>query len=323
VILLGADGVPGVEIARRLGLKEPAVARIRRRFSVGGVPGLEDQPKAGRGNNVPKDMIQKIIAKALSRPPAGYSHWSTPQLAGEFGLGKTVIHKILRANDVKPHLTRTFKVSKDPKFDDKATDVVGLYINPPENAVVISLDEKTSVQALDRTQPMLPLTKGQIERHTHDYKRNGVVDLYAALDVATGHVTGQCTDTHTGADFLSFMQKVAREYPKKDLHVILDNSSTHKTPDVMAWKALHPRITFHFTPTSASWLNQVEGFFSILTRRSLRRTSFVNRTVLKKHLRDFLAAWNSNPTPFVWTKSAHKIVRDHRKMLARISREEH
>lgn len=323
VILLGAEGVPGVEIGRRLGLTEPAVARIRGRFRAGGIRGLADQPKAGRGNSVAKEIVQQIIAKALSRPPAGYSHWSTPQLAKQFGLGKSVIHKILRANNVKPHLTRTFKVSKDPKFNEKATDVVGLYLNPPENAVVLSLDEKTSVQALERTQPMLALTKGQIERHTHDYKRNGVVDLYAALEVATGRVTGQCTDTHTGADFLAFMQKLAREYPNQELHVILDNSSAHKTPDVMEWKALHPRITFHFTPTSASWLNQVEGFFSILTRRSLRRTSFANRSSLKKHLRAFLAAWNANPTPFVWTKSAHTIVRDHRKMLDRISREEH
>src|SRR5258708_15008309 len=166
------------------------------------------------------------------------------QVAREMGLGKSVIHKILHANNVKPHLTRTFKVSKDPKFEEKATDVGGLYLNPPENAVVLSLDEKTSVQALERTQPMLPLTKGQIERHTHDYKRNGVVDLYAALEVATGRVTGQCADTHTGADFLAFMQRLACAYPEKDLHVIVDNSSAHKTPDVMAWKALNPRITF-------------------------------------------------------------------------------
>ena len=323
VILLGADAVPGVEIARRLGLSEPAVARIRTRFSNSGVTGLADQPKAGRGNSISREAVQQIIATALSRPPAGYSHWSTLQLARELRLGKSTIHKVLSANNVKPHLTRTFKVSKDPKFDEKATDVVGLYLNPPENAIVLSVDEKTSVQALERTQPMLPLTEGQIRRHTHDYKRNGVVDLYAALNVATGRVTGQCTDTHTGADFLAFIQKLAREYSENDLHVILDNSSAHKTPDVMAWKALHPRIHFHFTPTRASWLNQVEGFFSILTRRSLRQTSFVSRGELKKHLRAFLAAWNTNPTPFVWTKSAHKIVRDHRKMLDRISREEH
>jgi transposase len=323
VILLGAEAIAGVEIARRLGLSEPTVARIRTRFRAGGVPGLADQPKAGRGNSVSKETVLKIIAKALSRPPAGYSHWSTLQLAKELRVGKSTIHKVLSANNVKPHLTRTFKVSKDPHFDDKAMDVVGLYLDPPENAIVLSVDEKTSVQALERTQPMLPLTKGQIRRHTHDYKRNGVVDLYAALNVATGRVTGQCTDTHTGADFLAFMQKLAREYPDKDLHVVLDNSSAHKTPDVMAWKALHPRISFHFTPTSASWLNQVEGFFSILTRRSLRQTSFINRGALKQHLRAFLAAWNTDPTPFVWTKSAHKIVRDHRKMLERISREEH
>ena len=323
VVLLAAQGISGVEIARRVSLTVPQVSRIRKRFKKGGVVGLAEQPRPGRGNSVPEKTVRRIVTKVMTPPPAGYSHWSCAQLAAQVGLGKTVVHKILRANDLKPHLSATFKVSKDPRFDEKAADVVGLYLNPPRKAVVISLDEKTQVQALDRTQPMLPLRQGQVERHTHDYRRNGVIDLYAALEIATGRVVGKCTESHTGADFLGFMKKLKRAFPRGELHVILDNSSTHSTPDVQDWLATNKRVTFHFTPTSASWLNQVESFFSILTRRSIRRTSFPTKAALRRHIQEFLARWNENPTPFVWTKSAHTIVRDHRRHLARISRMEH
>jgi transposase len=323
VVLLSAEGVSGVEIAKRLDLTKSQVSRIRRRFEEGRVEGLADRPKAGRGNNVPAEIVRKIIATVMSAPPKGYSHWSTGLLKKRFGLSRAVIHKILRANDLKPHLTRTFKVSKDPKFEAKALDVVGLYLHPPEKAVVLSVDEKTQVQALERTQPLLPLGRGKVARHTHDYKRNGVVDLYAALEIATGKVVHRVTESHTGEDFLGFMKQVAKEYPRVELHVIVDNSSTHSTPAVMDWLRDNPRVSFHFTPTSASWLNQVEAFFSILTRQSLCLTSFPTKGALKRHLRDYLAKWNSNPTPFVWTKKAHTIMRDHRKMLARISRTEH
>ena len=322
-MLLAAEGVSGIESASRLSITVPQVSRIRKRFETGGVEGLAEQPRPGRGNSVPEAKVGEIVAKVMSPPPAGYSHWSCALLAAEAGVGKTVVHKILRANDLKPHLHATFKVSKDLRFSEKAADVVGLYLAPPKKAVVISLDEKTQVQALDRTQPMLPLRKGQVERHTHDYKRNGVVDLYAALEVATGRVVGKCTDSHTGADFLKFIKKLARAFPRRELHVILDNSSTHSTPDVQDWLASNPRVKFHFTPTSASWLNQVEGFFSILTRRSIRRTSFPTKAALRQHIEEFLDRWNEDPTPFVWTRSAHRIVRDHRKHLARTSRTEH
>lgn len=323
IVLLAAEGVSGFEIARRVGMTDPQVSRVRKRFEAGGVEGLAEQPRSGRGNNVPERVVRRLVTKVMTPPPAGYSHWSCRQLAGDLGLGKTVVHEILRANDLKPHLSATFKVSKDPRFDEKAADVVGLYLNPPKKAVVISLDEKTQVQALDRTQPMLPLRKGDVERHTHDYRRNGVIDLYAALEIATGRVVGKCTESHTGADFLGFMRKLERAYPTRELHVILDNSSTHSTPDVQAWLAKNPRVKFHFTPTSASWLNQVESFFSILTRRSIRRTSFPTKEALRKHIQNFLERWNENPTPFVWTKSARTIVRDHRRHLALISRTEH
>jgi transposase len=323
VVLLSASGTPGVEIAERTGLTKFTISRIRKRFEDGRVAGLEDRKKAGRGNSVPKDVVLKIVSATMGPPPKGYSHWSTGLLAKKFKLSRSVIHKILVANELKPHQHRTFKVSRDPKFDEKTLDVVGLYLNPPDKAVVLSIDEKTQVQALERTQPMLPLKPGQAARHTHDYKRNGVVDLYAALEVATGKVVHRLTDSHTGDDFLAFMKHVAKEFPEQELHVIVDNSSTHTTPAVMDWLRKNQRVTFHFTPTSASWMNQVEGFFSILTRRSLKQTSFANKLELKRHLRDFLEKWNREPTPFVWTKSAHAIVRDHRKMLARISRTEH
>lgn len=257
------------------------------------------------------------------RHPRGLSHWSTGLLAKKVGLSRSVVHKILRANDLKPHQHRTFKVSKDPRFAEKAMDVVGLYLNPPDRAVVLSVDEKTQVQALERTQPLLPLRPGSPGRHTHDYHRHGVVDLYAALEVATGRLVHKVSAGHSGRDFLGFLKQIAREYPAVDLHVIVDNSSTHTTPEVMAWLHQNPRVQMHFTPTSASWLNQVEGVFSILTRRSLKHTSFQSKSALRKHLTAFVDAWNRDPTPFIWTKSAHSIVRDHPRMLARISRTAH
>jgi transposase len=323
VVLMAADGVPGVEIAVRLSLSVPQVSRIRKRFEFGKVEGLADRPKPGRGNNVPESVVQKVVTTVMGPPPSGHSHWSTREIGKRVGLSKTTVHEILRANDLKPHLQRTFKVSKDPKFIEKVQDVVGLYLNPPDKAVVISLDEKTQVQALDRTQPMLPLKPGSVERRTHDYRRHGVVDLYAALEVATGRVVGDCRDSHNGQDFLAFLNQVNETFRRGDLHIVLDNSSTHTTPEVYDWLAAHPRVTFHFTPTSASWLNQVEGFFSILTRRSIRRTSFPSKAALRRHIEAFLRNWNKNPTPFVWTKSARRIVRDHRKMIAHISQTEH
>ena len=323
VVLMAADGVPGVEIGRRLALSVPQVSRIRRRFVEGGVEGLEDQPRAGRGNTVPKAIVEQVIGMVMSFPPAGHSHWSTREVARRVGLGHTAVHEILRENDLKPHQQRTFKISKDPEFVAKVRDIVGLYLNPPEKAVVISMDEKTQVQALERTQPMLPLRPGQVERRTHDYRRNGVLDLYAALEIASGRVVAECRESHTARDFLSFLKKLEREFPAGVLHVILDNSSTHKTPEIQAWLRQHPRVQFHFTPKSASWMNQVEGLFSILTRRSLRRASFPSKTALRLHIQNFLTSWNENPTPFVWTKSAHALIRNHNRMLKRISRTEH
>lgn len=323
VVLLSADGMRGTEIAERLHLTAPQVCRIRSRYERAGVDGLADQPKSGRGNNVPEELVRQVIATVMGPPPAGHSQWSTRTLAKAVGLGHTAVHDILRANDLKPHLQRTFKISRDPEFIEKVRDIVGLYLAPPRRAFVVCLDEKTQVQALERTQRMLPLRAGRIQTRTHDYRRHGVVDLYAALELRTGKVVGDLRESHTAKDFLSFLKQLAREFPRKTLHVVLDNSSTHKTPEVWDWLAKHPRIKFHFTPTSASWMNQVEGFFSILTRRSIRRADFPSKASLIRHIEAFLDSWNEDPHPFVWTKSAKTIIRDHRKLLALTSRTKH
>ena len=320
VILLSADGVSGAEIAARLALSPEAVSRIRRRFVRAGVHGLSDRPKAGRRDHaVPPETVEQIVQLALSPPPAGRSRWTTRLLADAIGRTSGCVSDILRAQGLKPHLVRTYKVSRDPAFAAKVTDVVGLYLHPPEHAIVLSVDEKTSIQALERTQPPLPLRAGRAGRHTHDYRRHGVLDLFAALEVATGNVTHAFSPSHTAADFLRFIKKVARTYPDRALHVVLDNSSTHNTDDIRAWLRDHPRVHFHYTPTSASWLNHIEGFFGILAKQSLSVTDFPSKRALQDHLTTYLRTWNQNPTPFEWTKPARAIIKSHKRMLDRIS----
>jgi len=324
VVLLAAQGVPGREIGRRLSLTPPKVTAIRKRFEQGRVAGLADRPRGGRKDHaVTPEQVERIVSLVMSPPPAGYGRWSTRQIGARVNLTSATVAKVLRANDLKPHLARTFKVSKDPNFAAKVRDVVGLYLKPPQNAVVLSVDEKTQIQALERTQLMLPLRPGKVKRFTHDYERHGVLDLYAALNVVTGEVSHQCTDRHTAKEFLGFLRLLARQYRGRELHVILDNSSAHQTPAVQRWLERHPNVHFHYTPTSASWLNQVEALFSILTRQSLRHGDFQTRTALRKHIEAFLECWNQNPTPFIWTKKPHSLVRDHRRMLARISYAQH
>jgi transposase len=320
VVLWSADGIAGAEIARRLHLSAEAVSRIRRRFLETGVAWLATRPKAGRTDHaVPAATIACLVDLAMSPPPAGRSRWTTRLLAKAVGLTSGCVSDVLRRNGLKPHHVRTYKVSRDPAFAAKVRDVVGLYLNPPEHAVVLSVDEKTSIQALERTQRPLPLRSGRATRHTHDYKRHGVVDLYAALELATGQVTHRLSATHTAADFLVFLRKVVRAYPGRELHVILDNSSSHGTPDVRAWLTQHPQVHFHYTPTSASWLNQVEGFFGILGKQSLSLTDFYSTRALREHLAAYMRAWNRSPTPFAWTKPASAIIRSHRRMLEHIS----
>jgi transposase len=317
---MSAEGLAGAEIGKRLDLSPEAVSRIRRRFHEGGPAALADRPKAGRKDHaVPEATVEQLVQLAMSPPPPGRSRWTTRLLAKRVALTSGCVSDILRRKNLKPHLVRTYKVSRDPQFAAKVEDIVGLYLKPPTHAVVLSVDEKTSIQALERTQIPLPLRSGRAVRHTHDYKRHGVVDLFAALEVASGKVTHAVKDSHTSGDFLDFMKKVQRQYAAKDLHVILDNSSTHLTAEVQAWLAAHPRVHFHYTPTSASWLNQVEGFFGILGKQSLSMTNFPSKRALREHIAAFMRDWNRNPTPFEWTKPARAIIASRKRMLDRIS----
>lgn len=307
IILRAAEGAAHVEIASELGVSVPTVLLWRRRFKERGLAGLADAPHPGRPRVYGREVRERILATTLTRPE-GTTHWSTRRLAGEVGVSRSTVARVWAEGRLKPHRTETFKFSRDPDLVAKVTDVVGLYLDPPERAIVLSVDEKTQVQALDRTQPMLPLRPGQVERHTHDYKRNGTLSLFAALEVATGQVTNETRARHTGADFLAFLRRLAREYPRGEVHVILDNVSTHKTPDVVAWLERQRRFTFHFTPTSASWMNQVETWFSILTRQAIRRGSFEDVRALAAAIERFTRDWNAGATPFSWVKTADEIL---------------
>ena len=242
-------------------------------------------------------------------PPPGLTQWSTREMAERVGVSHATVHRIWQAHALQPHRVQSFKFTTDPQAEAKIRDVVGLYLHPPTNAVVLSMDEKTQIQALERTQPLLPLRPNLPARQTHDYERHGLTSLYAALEVASGKVLGQCSERHTGADFLRFLKILQRRYRGRELHVVLDNSSTHSTPDVRDWLAKHPNITFHFTPTGASWLNMIEAWFGILTRKSVRRGNFVSVSSLVRHIGHYIEHWNEHPTPFVWTKTPAQIIR--------------
>jgi transposase len=309
VVLLLADAVTGAEVARRTGYTVVQVSRLRRRFAEEGVAGLDDKPRSGRPPTISARTRARVVAKTLQPPGEGLTHWSTREMAAAVGVSHSTVHRLWQGHDLQPHRLATFKFSTDPDAEAKIHDVVGLYLQPPTNAVVLSVDEKTQIQALNRTQPILPLRSGLPARQTHDYTRHGLTSLYAALEVASGAVIGTCTERHTGADFLRFLKILSRRYRSRDLHVILDNSSTHKTPDVRAWMEAHPRVHFHFTPTGASWLNMVEAWFSILTRKSVRRGSFDTVQALVRHIEQYIAHWNANPTPFVWTREPADIIK--------------
>jgi transposase len=308
-VLLMAQGLAGVEIAERTGYTVVQVSRLRRRFAEQGVAGLQDRPRSGRPPTITARKRAQIVALTLKPPAPGVTHWSTRDLARTAGVSHGTVHRLWRAHALQPHRVSTFKFTTDPAAEAKIYDVVGLYLNPPTNAVVVSLDEKTQIQALSRTQPLLPLRPGLTARQTHDYRRNGLTSLYAALEITSGRVLGECAPRHTGADFLRFMRRVVRRYRGRELHVVLDNSSTHSTPAVQTWLSEHPEVQFHFTPRGASWLNMVEAWFGILTRKSVRRGSFDTVRALIRHIEAYITEWNSHPTPFVWTKDPSVIVK--------------
>lgn len=310
-ILLDLDAaLTPAKISERLGLSAPVVFKWRTRYQEQGLAGLHDAPRPGQPRKLTQKKVQEILTLTTQKIPAEATHWSLRLMAKYSGTTVHQVRQVWQGADLKPHRLQTFKISNDPHFAEKVIDVVGLYMNPPENAMVLSVDEKTQIQALDRTQPQLPLRPGQIERRTHDYKRHGTASLYAAFDILTGQVMGRITQRHRAREFLDFMRQIERTTPAElDLHVILDNSSTHKTAEVRAWLAKHPRITLHFTPTSASWLNAVERWFASLERRALYRGIFGSVQELREAIRQFIDAHNTHSAkPFRWTKSAESIL---------------
>jgi transposase len=313
IMLLAAEGLPNAEIARRTGTSRPTVVDWRARYDAGGIRALEDLPRSGRPPEI--DEIEVVVATLADegRPPEhlGVTHWSARLLAAELKISFATVARIWRKWNLQPWRVETFKFSTDPELDAKIRDVVGLYLNPPDNAIVLCVDEKSQVQALDRTAPILP---GVPERQTHTYIRNGTTTLFAALEVATGRVEQVCLPRHRHQEFLRFLRQVAKAYPRVKLHLVCDNYATHKHPAVKAWLARNPRITLHFTPTSGSWLNMVEIFFGIITRQAIRRGTFGSVRELIDAITAFIDGWNERCQPFVWTKDADAIIaKAHRK----------
>jgi transposase len=311
IILMALAGEQNQEIARRLGVSRPTVNLWRKRVRDSGIGELWEIA-AGRGRKPQYDQAKRdtIINSTLQTKPEGMTHWSCRLMAEAQGVGKDTVNRLWQLHNLKPHLSRTFKLSRDAKFLEKLTDVVGLYLNPPQKAVVLCLDEKSQIQALDRTQPGLPLTKGRCGTMTHDYKRNGTTTLFAALNPLDGKVIGECHPRHRHQEWLKFLRRLDREFPgEHELHLIMDNYGTHKEPHVQAWLKKHPRFVCHFVPTSSSWLNLVERWFEELTEKAIRRGSFVSVPDLIQAIDRFLEVWNAKPNPFVWTATVDEIIR--------------
>jgi transposase len=310
VILLAAQGWQNKEIALEVELDRRQVALWRRRFVQGGIDALrQDAPRSGRTPVVTPELESKILQVTLHTKPAASTHWSTRTLAEHLELSATMIGRVWRRNGIKPHLARTFKLSRDPRFEDKLLDVVGLYLNPPQHALVLSCDEKSQIQALNRTQPGLPIKRGRAGTFTHDYKRHGTTTLFAALNTLDGTVISMCEPQHRHEEWLKFLRLIDRKTPKHlQLHLIVDNYGTHSHPNVQAWLAKHPRFVMHFTPTSASWLNMVERFFRDISEKRIKRDSFTSVAELELAIDLYIAHHNANPKPFIWTASASDIL---------------
>jgi transposase len=307
VVLLAADGVANYEIAERVGMSRPTVNLWRSRYVDAGIAGLVDAPRPGRPKTVDQAMI---ITATLTPPPAnlGVTHWSSRLLAPRLGVDHSTVAAAWKAYGIRPWKTETFKFSTDPELVAKVTDIVGLYLAPPQNAVVLCVDEKSQIQALNRTQKTLPMQPGHAEQRTHDYIRHGTATLFAALEVATGKITGLCKNRHRHQEFLAFLRHIARAYPDRELHLVMDNYAAHKHPNVTKWLADNPRIHIHFTPTSGSWLNLVEVWFGIIERQAIRRGTFTSVRDLMAKIRQFINGWNPRSHPFIWTKPADEVL---------------
>lgn len=309
IILACAEGKTNTEVASQFRVTKQMVGKWRARFLDRRLDGLLDEPRPGTPRKVSDADVERVLTTTLESLPSGATHWSTRSLAQKCGLSRSTVSRIWRAFALQPHRTETFKLSKDPLFIEKVRDIVGLYMNPPERALVLCVDEKSQIQALDRTQPLLPMRPGQAERRSNDYKRHGTTSLFAALDVKTGTVIGSCHQRHRSVEFRKFLGKIEDSVPPSlDVHLILDNYGTHKTDSIRAWLAKRPRFQVHFTPTSASWINLVERWFAALTEKQIRRGTHRSVRELESAIKDYLAINNQSPKPFVWTKSADEIL---------------
>ena len=320
IILACAQDATNGEVARRVQTTPQTVGKWRQRFVDHRLGGLLDEPRPGTPRRIGDARVERLIATTLNEVPRDATHWSTRSLAQKLKLSQSTVSRVWRAFGLQPHRTESFKLSTDPLFIDKVRDIVGLYLNPPAKALVLCVDEKSQIQALDRTQPILPLAPGIAERRTHDYMRHGTTTLFAALDMATGKVIGELHRRHRATEFLQFLRTIDANVPENlDVHLIMDNYGTHKTPSVKGWFARHPRFHAHFTPTSASWLNMVERWFGILSEKQIKRGTHRSTVELEKAIRNYLAIHNDSPRPFVWTKSADEILASLARFCKRIS----
>src|SRR4249919_547851 len=309
IVLLAADGMTNLAIAERLGITRVTVATWRKRFATGRLDGLVDEPRPGAPRKIGDEKIAEVVTTTLETMPAAATHWSTRSMARATGVSISTVHRIWRAFSLQPHRSETFKLSTDPQFVEKVRDIVGLYLDPPERALVLCVDEKSQIQALDRTQPLLPMRPGQAERRTHDYERHGVTTLFAALDVKAGTIVGKCMPRHRAREFRKFLDEVERNVPANlDIHVVMDNASSHKTKLIRAWFAKRRRWHVHFTPTSSSWINQVERFFALLSEQQIKRGVHRSTAELEAAINTYIKIRNADPKPFRWIKSADDIL---------------
>jgi transposase len=320
IILACADGLSNVEVAERAAVNRMTVGKWRSRFLQHRLEGLLDEERPGRPPSIALDRVEDVVVTTLEQTPRNATHWSRTSMAERSGLSKSTIGRIWRDFGLKPHRAETFKLSTDPLFVEKVVDVIGLYHNPPERAVVLCVDEKSQVQALDRSQPVLPMMPGMPERRTHDYVRNGITSLFAAFNIADGTVISELHRQHRAIEFKKFLAAIDKTVPAElDVHLICDNYGTHKTPAIRAWLTRHPRFHLHFTPTGSSWINQVERWFGFLTDQKIRRGAHKSVQALEADIRAWIADWNSNPRPFIWTKTAEEILESLARFCQRIS----